>query len=89
LGQKVTHSLTDAVTGLEAALRGTGGMAGTDPGGTTWAASYDHATAVTVGGMTDLTNACYKLAAMLELTGPARHPPRGHHKICRAGHPEL
>jgi hypothetical protein len=69
LGQKVTSQLTNAVTDLEQALAGTGGMAGTDPGGTTWAASYDHATAVTVGGMTDLTNACYKLAAMLELTG--------------------
>jgi hypothetical protein len=65
LGQKVTTSLTNAVAGLERALQATG----TDPGGTTWAASYDHAAVVTVGGMTDLTNACYKLAAMLELTG--------------------
>jgi hypothetical protein len=68
-GQQVTQQLTTAVTDLQDALSGTGAMAGSDPGGTTWAAAYDQAVAVTVGGMTDLTNACYKIAAMLEQTG--------------------
>lgn len=68
-GQEVVGQLTTAVINLEETLRGTGGMAGTDPGGTTWAASYDEAAAVTVGCMTDLTNACYKIAALLKQTG--------------------
>ncbi len=69
MGQNVTGQLTTALTNLEDALAGTGGMAGTDPGGTKWASSYDQAVSATVGAMTDLTDACYMLAAMLEQTG--------------------
>jgi hypothetical protein len=68
-GQTVAGQLTTAVTDLEDALRNTGAMAGSDPGGSRWAVSYDQAVSVTVGAMTDLTNASYKLAAMLEQTG--------------------
>ncbi|MGH3624213.1 MAG: hypothetical protein ACRDQ5_20905 [Sciscionella sp.] len=68
-GKTVASQLNTAVTNLQEGLGGTAGMAGTDPGGTKWASSYDPAATVTLGGMTDLTNASYKLAAMLEATG--------------------
>lgn len=68
-GTAVAVQLTKAVTGLVHGLGTTGEMAGNDPGGIKWASAYDQAASVTVAGMTDLANASYKLAAMLELTG--------------------
>ena len=68
-GQTITDHLTHAFTDLQRALGSTGAMAGTDPGGTKWAASYDHAATVTFDAMTDVDDACFTLAAMLEMTG--------------------
>jgi uncharacterized protein YoxC len=68
-GHKVADQLTNAVVGLKQALAGTGGMAGTDPGGTSWADAYDPSAKATTDAMTDATMASYKLAAMLEQTG--------------------
>lgn len=68
-GQTVVQQLADAVTGLKHSLADTVGMAGTDPGGAGWANAYDPAAAATADAMTDLTYACYRLAAMLEVTG--------------------
>jgi hypothetical protein len=68
-GQDVAGQLSVAALNLQDALRSTEAMAGSDPGGTKWAVSYDQAAAVTLGAMTDLTGASYQLAAMLEQTG--------------------
>jgi hypothetical protein len=68
-GQTITGHLTHAFTNLQRALGSTGAMAGTDPGGTTWAASYDHAATATFDAMTEANDACFTLAAMLEMTG--------------------
>lgn len=69
MGQKMAGQLTDAVTGLEDGLGTTAAMAGSDPGGMKWASAYDQAASVTAGAVTDLTNACCKIAEMLEQTG--------------------
>lgn len=69
IGQTVTEQLADAVTGLKQSLAGTGGMAGTDEGGKEWAGAYDPVATAAASAMTDLTYACYRLAAMLEVTG--------------------
>ncbi|HEX4725189.1 MAG TPA: hypothetical protein VH333_21950 [Pseudonocardiaceae bacterium] len=68
-GSDVHAQLTSACGGLESGLSGQGGVAGTDPAGTTWATSYDD-TARTVHSLVgDLASASTTLAAMLQMTG--------------------
>lgn len=69
LGKIVVDQLTHAVVGSQQSLADTGGMAGSDPGGTAWAGAYDPAAAATAEAMTDMTKACFTLAGMLEQTG--------------------
>jgi guanyl-specific ribonuclease Sa len=45
------------------------GMAGDDPAGQSWAASYDSAAWRTVQTSQDVINGCYRLAALLQQTG--------------------
>lgn len=68
-GATVAHELASHGRRLSAALFGCVSMAGTDPAGASWAASYDDAAAAAVLAMQDATNACYRLAALLEQTG--------------------
>jgi len=50
-------------------LSGSGGMAGTDPGGTKWGSEYDKAAAEITGVTQDVINGVYKLAGLLKTTG--------------------
>lgn len=68
-GAKVYAQLHDAGTTLEAALAGSGAMAGSDPAGVQWAASYDEAAHSTHAVLIDLETACLKIAVMLQQTG--------------------
>lgn len=68
-GQYVAHDLQQSLSRLTSGLQDTAAMAGSDPGGTKWAASYDQAAQTTASGITDLANASTQLAAMLEQTG--------------------
>lgn len=68
-GQEVTAQLTQAFTGLNQGLAPTGAMAGTDPGGTKWAASYNQAASATSDAIITANAACFHLAALLEKTG--------------------
>jgi hypothetical protein len=68
-GQEITGELTTTFTGLDHELSSTAAMAGTDPGGSKWAASYDQAATATFDAMTTANDACFQLAAMLEMTG--------------------
>lgn len=88
VGHDMAGRLTEAVADLEHGLAMTAGMAGSDPGGTRWASAYDEAASATAGVVTDLANACAKIAEMLEQTGfnhgaaedasnPARTVPTG------------
>lgn len=69
VGQNMAGQLTDAVAGLEHGLADTSAMGGSDPGGMHWASVYDEAASATAGVVTDLANACCKIAEMLEQTG--------------------
>jgi hypothetical protein len=64
----VGDPLSDAASRLTSRLQESGGMAGTDPAGRDWAASYDRGAAATIGATQDAINACYKLAAMFAQT---------------------
>ncbi|HEX3336727.1 MAG TPA: colicin D domain-containing protein [Jatrophihabitans sp.] len=64
----VGDPLSDAASRLTSRLQESGGMAGTDPAGRDWAASYDGAAAAVIGATQDAVNACYKLAAMFAQT---------------------
>ncbi|HEX5495989.1 MAG TPA: hypothetical protein VFX70_15580 [Mycobacteriales bacterium] len=68
-GQDMAGGLSRAWSALTGGLQGCAAMAGSDPGGTAWAAQYDPAAAATVGMITDLANACTQIAALLEQTG--------------------
>jgi hypothetical protein len=68
-GQTMTAALTRAFTGLHQGLAPTAAMAGTDPGGTKWAASYDQAASATADAITTVNASCFHLAALLEKTG--------------------
>ena len=68
-GSDIYHQLSAARTGLESGLAGQGGMAGTDPAGTTWASSYDDAARTVHSLVGDLATASQTLAAMLRMTG--------------------
>src|SRR4051812_43643277 len=68
-GQRIAGQVTSALDHLVGALSGTGAMAGSDEAGTNWAASYDESARLAVEGLTDLGNACYQLAGLLQQTG--------------------
>lgn len=68
-GASVANGLERAGQRLTTALAGTGSMAGSDPSGLSWATSYDTAASACVRAMQDVTNGCYRLAALLEQTG--------------------
>jgi hypothetical protein len=53
---------------LPAGLQGSAGMAGSDPAGRDWAASYDRAATATMRASQDVVNACYSLSAMFAQT---------------------
>jgi hypothetical protein len=60
--------LADAAMRLTTRLRAGGAMAGSDPSGRAWAASYDRAAAASVAATEDAVNACYKLSTMFART---------------------
>ncbi|HEV7651439.1 MAG TPA: hypothetical protein VGP26_25080 [Actinophytocola sp.] len=68
-GADMFSVLRKACTGLESGLSGCGAMAGSDPAGTTWAASYDEAAGTVHSIIGDLGTASVTLAAMLQQTG--------------------
>lgn len=68
-GEKVYAQLYKAGTDLEGALAGSGAMAGSDPAGMRWAASYDEAARSVHAVVIDLETACLKIAVMLQQTG--------------------
>jgi hypothetical protein len=68
-GEKVYIQLLNAGEKLEGALAGTGAMAGSDPAGVQWAASYDEAARGGHAVLIDLETACLKIAVMLQQTG--------------------
>lgn len=68
-GQRIASQISSAVDSLLAGLSGSAAMAGSDEGGTSWAASYDEGAVLTVHGLEDLGNACYQLAGLLQQTG--------------------
>lgn len=69
MGQKVAGQLWQAAASLGSGSGGSAAMAGSDPGGVAWARSYDEAAPVAAGGVADLANACFQIAALLEWTG--------------------
>ena len=69
LGVLAAGSARSAGGGVVELLAGQCGMAGSDPAGARWAASYDDAAAEAVRGTQDAINACCRLAELLEQTG--------------------
>ena len=61
-GDKVYSQLLKAAGDLEGALAGSGAMAGSDPAGMQWAASYDEVTRGVPAILIDLETACLKIA---------------------------
>lgn len=68
-GVDIHGPLLKARTGLESGLSSCGGMAGSDPAGSTWASSYDGAADTVHALVGDLGNATLTLAALLQRTG--------------------
>jgi colicin D len=63
---EVGDPIAQAVVHLQVALGECGSMAGVDPGGAAWAASYDKAAAATLVAAEDVVNATYRVGAMFE-----------------------
>ena len=61
---EVAEPVRGAVLALNAALDGSGAMAGSDEGGQAWAVSYDRAARAALRAGQDVGNGCYRLAAM-------------------------
>lgn len=68
-GDKIYNQLYRAGTDLEGGLAGSGAMAGSDPAGMQWAASYEEAARTVHAVLIDLETACLKIAVMLQQTG--------------------
>lgn len=68
-GHDLAAGLNRAWTTLTGSLAGDGGMAGSDETATSWAQQYDPAARATAAAIGDLSNACLKIAALLEQTG--------------------
>lgn len=60
--------LVAALFRLESSLTDCGGMAGSDPGGRSWASSYDALASSALLGLRSLANGCYRLSAMFGQT---------------------
>lgn len=60
--------LVAALFRLESSLTDCGGMAGSDPGGRSWASSYDALASSALPGLRSLANGCYRLSAMFGQT---------------------
>lgn len=69
VGNDVAESLAEAGWALGDALTGSAGMAGSDPVGASWGASYDRAATAAVQAASDVITASFRLAALLEQTG--------------------
>ena len=69
LGHLVAVEGFHGLWALHDALDSCAGMAGDDPAGRAWAASYDAAAARTLQISGDVIAACYRLAALLQQTG--------------------
>src|SRR3989442_928044 len=65
-GDKVYSQLLKSGSELEGGLAGSGAMAGSDPAGVQWAASYDEAACGVHAVLIDLETACLKIAVMLQ-----------------------
>jgi hypothetical protein len=68
-GADIHSQLTTARTSLESSLSHSGGMAGSDPAGTSWASSYDNVAGTVHSLVGDLANAATTLATLLQQTG--------------------
>lgn len=68
-GKDIAGGLFQARGTLVSGLADSAAMAGSDPAGASWASSYDPAARATAAAITDLGNACTRLAALLEQTG--------------------
>jgi hypothetical protein len=68
-GADIHGQLTTARTSLESGLSHSGGMAGSDPAGTSWASSYDNVAGTVHSLVGDLANAATTLATLLQQTG--------------------
>lgn len=68
-GRDIHGQLATAGSGLQSGLSGQAGMAGSDPAGTTWAASYDAAAGTVHALVGDLATASTTIAALLQQTG--------------------
>ncbi len=62
--QQAAEPLSRTLATLVAALEGSGPMAGSDPGGQAWAASYDRAAHAALHAHVDAVNGCYRLALL-------------------------
>ena len=67
LGRTVAPGLDTAIQTLISSLGGSPGMAGSDSAGADWARAYDTAAAEILAGVSDVVNATYKLAGLLEM----------------------
>jgi hypothetical protein len=68
-GRGIGEPLAGELTRLCDALAGTYAMAGSDPAGAAWGRAYDDAVTTTLAASQDVTNGCFRLAALLQQTG--------------------
>ena len=68
LALQVAPAIDAAVYALSNGLQGSEFMAGDDEAGKSWSSSYDDATQTVMGVGSDITNATYKLAGLIEMT---------------------
>ncbi|MGH3630990.1 MAG: colicin D domain-containing protein [Sciscionella sp.] len=69
IGSQVAGTVSNAAAAVTSTLCGCGGMAGSDPAGTGWAAGYDAAAESVLAATQDAINGSRQLAALLEQTG--------------------
>jgi hypothetical protein len=81
----VGEPLEASTDSLSRALEGCAAMAGSDPGGTAWAASYDPAARTALNAAGDAINAVDKLAAMFAQTARNTRRPTPPPTPARAG----
>ena len=68
-GTEIAGRVSRTGLGLLDELGGARAMAGSDPAGRAWAASYDDAAALALDVTADVANGCVQLAALLQQTG--------------------
>ncbi len=64
----VAPAVDAALSTLSTGLSGSWSVAGDDVAGNAWAGAYDHAAATVMGVGADVTNSCYTIAGLLEMT---------------------